>query len=217
MSGFFDIFFGSPQSLYASYAILAAIITICITIILTGTDLTMGNRFLFVFLVILMLIPSIFLTLFQITCMVTGGSKNNKWWCWLYAWIVSIFIILYCVFVIIISFTSLFTYSNAIAKVEVQETKEKFSSDASDSYAKYVMMEQFGNPDEKKMNPELKPEDAPPIAVTNAIEKAYGTNTSSVAEKFKTGKDLEDGVDGFLNYGGNNVEEFGNYDKFTPY
>lgn len=140
--GFFDIFFGTPQSLYASYAILAAVITICITILLTGTDLTLGNRFLFIFLVVLMLIPSVFLTLFQITCMVTGGNKNSRWWCWLYAWIMSVFIIIYCVFVIIVSFTSLFTYTNAMNKVENADSQYKMNPESSNEIAK-SMIENF--------------------------------------------------------------------------
>lgn len=143
MGEFLDVFFGSSQSLYASYAILAAIITICITIMLTGTDIPMANRFLFVFLTILMLLPSVFLILFQITCMVTGGTKDTRWWCWLYAWIVAAFIIIYCIFVIIISFSSLFTYSNAVSKIDMQDATNKVSPELSNEYARKVMVEQF--------------------------------------------------------------------------
>jgi len=141
--GLYDAFFGSPQALYASYAIAAAIITIVLTIILTRTDLTVGNRVLFVFLVVLMLIPSIFLTLLQLTCMVTGGNKNQRWWCWLYAWIVCIFIIIYCIFVIIISFMTLFTYSNAMDKVNIQEKMTVMSPQDSNEYAHNMMVETF--------------------------------------------------------------------------
>jgi nitrogen fixation/metabolism regulation signal transduction histidine kinase len=143
MGEFLDVFFGSSQSLYASYAILAAIITICVTIMLTGTDIPMANRFLFVFLTILMLLPSVFLILFQITCMVTGGTKDTRWWCWLYAWIVAAFIIIYCIFVIIISFSSLFTYSNAVSKIDIQDATNKVSPEVSNEYARKVMVEQF--------------------------------------------------------------------------
>lgn len=141
--GLYDAFFGSPQALYASYAIAAAIITIVLTIILTRTDLTVGNRVLFVFLVVLMLIPSIFLTLLQLTCMVTGGNKNQRWWCWLYAWIVCIFIIIYCIFVIVISFMTLFTYSNAMDKVNIQEKMTVMSPQDSNEYAHNMMVETF--------------------------------------------------------------------------
>ncbi len=137
--GLLSVFFGTPQSLYAGYAILAAIIVICITILLTGTDITMGNRFLLIFFVILTLIPSIFLVLFEITCMVTGGNKNQRWWCWLYAWIVSAFIIIYCIFIIVISFMSLFNYNNAMVKVNNHEEQNKISIDKSNDYAKSVI------------------------------------------------------------------------------
>lgn len=148
--GFFDILFGTPQSLYAAYAIIAALITICITIVFTKTDISVGNRFLFVFLVILMLIPSVFLTLFQLTCLVTGGNKNQRWWCWLYAWIVSIFIIIYCVFVIIISFMTLFTYSNAMTKVEMTENMSVMNSQNLNEYANGLMVETFANKEMEK-------------------------------------------------------------------
>ena len=54
-SSLLDIFFGSTQSNITAYAILAAIIAICITILLTRTDMNMGNRFLLIFFVILTL------------------------------------------------------------------------------------------------------------------------------------------------------------------
>jgi len=137
--GILSVFFGTPQSLYAGYAILAAIIVICITILLSGTDISMGNRFLLMFFVILTLIPSIFLVLFEITCMVTGGNKNQRWWCWLYSWIVAVFIIIYCIFIIIISIMSLFNYNNAMEKVNTHEKDNKISIDKSNDYAKTVI------------------------------------------------------------------------------
>jgi len=137
--GFFDIFFGSTQSQFTAYAILAAIVAICITILLTRTDLTIGNKLLLVFFVILTLVPSIFLILFEITCMVTGGDDKQRWWCWAYAWIIAAFIIIYCIFIIIISFTSLFTYNNAINKVDLTENQHKMSPQNSNEYAKSVI------------------------------------------------------------------------------
>lgn len=173
MGEFLDVFFGTPQSLYASYAILAAIITICVTILLTGTEIPLANRFLFIFLTILMLLPSVFLILFQITCMVTGGNKNTRWWCWLYAWIVAAFVIIYCVFVIIISFSSLFTYSNAIAKVDMHDASNKVSPEVSNAYAHKVMVEHFigeaneGVPETSSSHPQT----IPPVAVPNEQPK----------------------------------------------
>jgi hypothetical protein len=124
---FYNAFFGSDQSFYTAYAIMSAIIAICITILLTATDISIGNRILIVLFVIVTLIPSIFLTLFQITCIVTGGTEPNRWWCYAYAWILAAFVIIYCVFVVIISLISLFTYNNVIDNLNEAKKKSKLS------------------------------------------------------------------------------------------
>jgi len=148
--GFLDIFFGSTQSKFTAYAILAAIVAICITILLTRTDMNISNKILLIFFVILTLVPSVFLILFEITCMVTGGNKEERWWCWLYAWVISAFIIIYCILIVIISFTSLFTYNNAIDRVEISENQNKMSPENSNDYAKTMIetsqtLERFEN------------------------------------------------------------------------
>lgn len=164
---FFDAFFGSIQSQFTAYAILAAVVSICISIILTGTDMTIGNRFLLIFFVILAIIPSVFLMLLQITCMVTGGNKNDRWWCWLYSWVIAIFVIIYCVFVVIISLTSLFTYNNAISKVDMSEQNNKMSPESSNNYAKMMIntntkeaIEKFMNQEEDEMKNQLSNENS---------------------------------------------------------
>jgi len=142
MAGFNDflnIFFGSSQSQVTAYAILAAIIAICITIFLTKTDMTIGDKFLLVLFVLLTLVPGVFLILFEITCMVTGGSRDKRWWCWLYAWVVAIFVVIYCLLVVIISFSSLFTYNNAMENIELNENKNKMSPQQSNDYAKAIL------------------------------------------------------------------------------
>ena len=145
---FYDAFFGSDQSLYTAYAIMAAIIAICITILLTATDISVGNRILIVLFVIITLVPSIFLTLFEITCMVTGGTEPNRWWCYAFAWILAAFIIIYCVFVVIISLISLFTYNNAIDNVNEAEKKNKLSDTDTNHIAKQII---FSDEEKKKM------------------------------------------------------------------
>ena len=137
--GFFDAFFGTTQSQYAAYAIIAAIVAICITILLSGTDVPIGNRFLIVLFVIISLIPSIFLMLFELTCIVTGGTSTDRWWCWVFAWIIAAFIIIYCIFIVIISFVSLFTYNNAINKVTVSDNENKMTPQNSNNYAKTII------------------------------------------------------------------------------
>jgi hypothetical protein len=151
---FIDAFFGSTQSQFTAYAIFAAVVSICISIILTGTDMTIGNRFLLIFFVILSVLPSILLMLLQITCMVTGGTKDDRWWCWLYSWIIAIFVIIYCILVVIISLSSLFTYNNAISKVDMSEQNNKMSPENSNNYAKIMINSNTPEAIEKFMNAE---------------------------------------------------------------
>jgi hypothetical protein len=239
--GLLSVFFGTPQSLYAGYAILAAIIVICITILLNGTDISMGNRFLLMFFVILTLIPSIFLVLFEITCMVTGGSKNQRWWCWLYAWIVSAFIIVYCIFIIIISFMSLFNYNNAITKVNTHEQENKMSIDKSNDYAKTVI--ENTNAIEKFMAEQSQPpldlnvpstpetsstenSDMPkkiPMTPSTATSTPYDERTVRMlkadeeAEKKARSNGMMTGasISSFTNMD-NGIESFNNMDKYSP-
>ena len=146
--GFYDAFFGSDQSLYTAYAIIAAIIAICLTILLTSTDVPVGNRFLIVFFVIITLVPSIFLTLFELTCIVTGGTEPNRWWCHAFAWILAAFIIIYCIIVVIMSLVSLFNYNKAIDSINNDEQKYKISNNDSNNYAKEII-HQTNKPVEK--------------------------------------------------------------------
>lgn len=190
--GLYDALFGSPQALYAGYAIVAAIIVIVITIVLTRTDLSVGNRFLFIFLVVLMLIPSVFLTLLQLTCMVTGGSKDQRWWCWLYAWIVSIFIIIYCIFVIIISFITLFTYTNAMNKVDIQEKMSVMNPSDSNSYANSLMQEGFANKEMDKS--EVKVVDEDKKEKNNEHKKEEENKKEEIKQKFTNGSTAEESV-----------------------
>jgi len=71
--------------------------------------------------------------------MVTGGNKNDRWWCWLYSWVIAIFVIIYCIFVVIIALTSLFTYNNAISKVDISEQNNKMTPENSNNYAKMMI------------------------------------------------------------------------------
>ena len=143
--GFYDAFFGSEQSQYTAYAIVAAIIAICITILLTATDIPVSNRLLIVLFVIITLIPSVFLTLFELTCIVTGGTEPNKWWCYVFAWVLAAFIIIYCIFIVIISLISLFTYNNAIDNIKEIDEKSRLSKDVSNNYAKQMIANDDNN------------------------------------------------------------------------
>jgi hypothetical protein len=169
---FIDAFFGSTQSQFTAYAIFGAVISICISIILSGTDMTIGNRFLLIFFVLLAVLPSILLMLLQITCMVTGGNKDDRWWCWLYSWIIAIFVIIYCIFVIIISLSSLFTYNNAISKVDMSEQNNKMSPENSNNYAKMMIDTNSKQEIEKFMNS------------SNEEEVDEGSSSIDIVQKF---------------------------------
>lgn len=197
---FIEAFFGSTQSQFTAYAIFAAVISICISIILTGTDMTIGNRFLLIFFVILAVLPSILLMLLQITCMVTGGNKDDHWWCWLYSWLIAIFVIIYCIFVIIISLTSLFTYNNAISKVDMSEQNNKMSPENSNSYAKMMIQTNSKEEIEKFMNSTTQDEEK--IIGGDTIQDF--TNPEMMMQKFSNGSPCN--VDP-------NIQKFSNDDK----
>jgi hypothetical protein len=179
---FIEAFFGSTQSQFTAYAIFGAVISICISIILSGTDMTIGNRFLLIFFVLLAVLPSILLMLLQITCMVTGGNKNDRWWCWLYSWIIAIFVIIYCIFVIIISLSSLFTYNNAISKVDMSEQNNKMSPENSNNYAKMMIDTNSKQEIEKFMNS------------SNEEEVDEGSSSIDIVQKFTDKSDSDETI-----------------------
>jgi len=122
-----DIFVGAPQSKYAALAILSVIFVVSMTILLGKNHLPLSQKFAFILLIFLVSVPSILLTLFQLTCMVTGaGFKNKRWWCSLYAWIISILIVLYCIVLIVSAILSLVSGASALDDVKKSD-KEKFA------------------------------------------------------------------------------------------
>jgi uncharacterized membrane protein len=185
--GFYDAFFGSEQSQYTAYAIVGAIIAICITILLTATDIPISNRLLIIFFVIISLIPSVFLTLFELTCIVTGGTEPNHWWCHAFAWVLAAFIIIYCIFIVIISLISLFTYNNAIDNVKMSEDNNRLSPEVSNQYAKEIIR-----------NDEIK---------TKQIEKFYNDDgQANLFDNLTQEKEKEQFQSGYPNIGDINSE-----------
>ena len=71
--------------------------------ILFGADaMPLSQKFFFILVIFLLSVPGILLTLLQLTCLVTGaGLQNQRWWCSLYSWIMSAFVILYSVLIVI--------------------------------------------------------------------------------------------------------------------
>ena len=111
-----DVFLGSEQSKYAGIALFITILIICLSILFTSSKIPIGQRLLFVVFIIIISIPSILMSLFELTCIVTGGNYNTRWWCWLLAWVLAVMIIIYCIMIIISLFISMSNYDLANEK-----------------------------------------------------------------------------------------------------
>ena len=99
-----DPFVGSPQSHYAAVAIVIAIIFVSIAILFGFDAMPLSQKFFFVMLIALLSVPGILLSLMQLTCLVTGaGNKNQHWWCSIYSWLMSGFIIVYSIIIIMVA------------------------------------------------------------------------------------------------------------------
>ena len=134
-----DVFIGTQQSRWAGFAIFSTIIAICLFILFTSTDVSIGQRFSIVLFIILVSLPSILMTLFELTCIVTGGNKKQFWWCHYFAWIVAFIVIIYSIIIIISVIISLFTYNKAMDRVVATESAKKVTKDEANNYAKIML------------------------------------------------------------------------------
>jgi len=218
--GFYDAFFGSDQSQLTAYAIIAAIIAICITILLTATDVPVSNRILIVFFVIVTLVPSVFLTLFELTCIVTGGTEPNRWWCYAFAWVLAAFIIIYCTFIVIISLISLFTYNSAIDNVKLAEQNDHLSPEQSNDYAKEIIknernIEKFYNQQNNYVEKFYNSDNAQladPFALTNGISDE---KENDVADTFVNGPKSPKTTDYFVDGDSTKNTDSGGYQQYV--
>ena len=97
MNSLLNIFFGVPQSRYAGLALLCSIIIVSIILFFSPGE---SNKFTMFIILLLISLPSIALSLFQLTCIVTG-SNNKHWWCNTYAWVFTGLIVFYAIYFII--------------------------------------------------------------------------------------------------------------------
>lgn len=128
MSGLLKPFVGSPQSQYAGLAIIIAISAVSLAILLGADAMPLSQKFFFIVLIFLLSIPGLLLSLLQLTCLVTGaGSDNRRWWCSLYSWIMSAFIIFYSVLVVMITIQTFFinkeTFGSAFQRYGRKDSK----------------------------------------------------------------------------------------------
>jgi hypothetical protein len=138
-----DVFLGSEQSKYAGVALFITILIICLSILFTSSKIPIEQRIVFVIFIIIITIPSILMSLFELTCIVTGGNYNTRWWCWALAWVLAIMIIFYCIMIIISLFISMTTYDLANERISDDLEKNKIDNTTdntnANNYAKNIM------------------------------------------------------------------------------
>ena len=138
-----DVFLGSEQSKYAGIALFITILIICLAILFTSSKIPIEQRLVFVLFILILTVPSILMSLFELTCIVTGGNYNTRWWCWALAWVLAIMIIFYCVMIIISLFLSMTNYDLANERIseDIANSKVDTTTDNTNAnnYAKNIM------------------------------------------------------------------------------
>ena len=138
-----DVFLGSEQSKYAGVALFITILIICLSILFTSSKIPIEQRIVFVIFIIIITVPSILMSLFELTCIVTGGNYNTRWWCWALAWVLAIVIIFYCIMIIISLFISMTTYDLANERITDDLANNKIDNTTdntnANNYAKNIM------------------------------------------------------------------------------
>jgi NADH:ubiquinone oxidoreductase subunit 6 (subunit J) len=111
-----SIFVGSPQSKYAGIAVLISLTIVSIAILFGNRDsLPLSQKIGAVLLLILVSAPGVLFSLFQLTCLVTGAGRNNqRWWCSVYAWIITALLIVYSILLVAVAVLSVSTGSAVI-------------------------------------------------------------------------------------------------------
>ena len=126
---FSDIFIGTPQSKYAGIAILVTLLMVALAIMVSKEKVPFVNKFVIAVILILVSLPGILFSLFQLTCIVSGaGSKNQRWWCSAYAWFITILIVIYAVIVVILTVLSLLTDNDAKMVEQFYAQKEVYDT-----------------------------------------------------------------------------------------
>jgi hypothetical protein len=157
MASVFDYFIGTSQSKFASIAIFSAILVICLAILLSNSDISLGNRIAVVAFVILMSIFPVAISLFELTCIVAGGKNKPYNLCNIYAWIITFMIIFYCFVLIVVAIMSMFTYKKALDKIQVTEKMNNISKEDANTIAKNIVENE--STDSETINPDnlMKP------------------------------------------------------------
>ena len=138
-----DVFLGSEQSKYAGIALFITILIICLAILFTSSKIPIEQRIVFVLFILIITVPSILMSLFELTCIVTGGNYNTRWWCWALAWVLAVMMIFYCIMIIISLFISMTNYDMANERITDDQSNSKVDTTTeninANNYAKNIM------------------------------------------------------------------------------
>ena len=107
---FSSLFVGSTQSYLAAIAIALVITLISLAVFLSKKAGNAGAKIGIVLLFILISLPGILLTLFDITCLVTAGPGCDVW-----AWIKTLIILLYSILIIVALITLLAKHKDILS------------------------------------------------------------------------------------------------------
>ena len=131
---------GSTQSKYAAMILSITVFLLCMSILFMESDYTLGKKLFAILLILLMLLPGLVLTLVEITCIVTGAQNGKNWWCSLLAWVIAIFIFIYCIMILVTSVNSHYTYKSAGKKVSDYDMGKVMTQEEANDVAQ-VMLE----------------------------------------------------------------------------
>lgn len=148
MAGILSVFFGVPQSKYAGMAILVSLAAVALSVLFGKERVPFSQKLVVVLLLVLLSLPAILVTLFQLTCLVTGaGFRNQRWWCSGYAWLISAVVILYSVLLVVMTVIS-FSADKQMQEIEkFYMTREGFQEMAEE----YFEEEKEGEMEEPSM------------------------------------------------------------------
>lgn len=153
MAGLLDVFIGSTQSRWAAVALLVAVVAAGLYILVGKSKLSFSEKVVGIVVGVLLMLPYVLLNLFQLTCLVTGtGRGGEKWWCGVFAWIISAFVILYAAFLTVAIVVAILTDGKVVAL-------EQFyvEQDAANKVVKQMVAEkEVKKEEEKKMPPAME-------------------------------------------------------------
>ena len=136
---------GCTQSKYAAMILSLTVLLLCLSILFMESDYSLSKKLFAILLILVMLLPGLILTLVEITCIVTGVQNGKNWWCSLLAWIIAIFIFVYCIMILVTSVNSHYTYKSAGKKIHDYEKGKVMSQEDANDVAVSMLYDDITN------------------------------------------------------------------------